>query len=248
LKSFFDSTPPALNPEDIVLTFTGKKGSELSLPPRVVITFDRGSLNSLLKHSQTTTIDAWKSFRTMYKVEGKQTIITKSSAGGPNIATLVEELSSFGVTEFILLGYCGGIDGKIRIGDVLLVNGAIREEGTSYHYLSDTNKFIYTDWFETWEYTLTMPGFYKGIVWSCDALYRETQKKIKKYKKRGIVAVEMEVASFYAVCKFKKLKGIAFLVVSDVFNNGKWTPGFFAEDFKQGFDRLSYFIMQNVIV
>jgi purine-nucleoside phosphorylase len=64
----------------------------------------------------------------------------------------------------------------------------------------------------------------------------------------GIHAVEMEVASFYAVCKAKKLKGVAFLVVSDLFRQNKWKPGFSELSFKEGIRRLREFFLEQVIL
>lgn len=64
----------------------------------------------------------------------------------------------------------------------------------------------------------------------------------------GIHAVEMEVASFYAVCKAKRLKGIAFLVVSDIFRQNRWKPGFSEESFKEGTRKLREFFLEHGIL
>jgi len=86
-----------------------------------------------------------------------------------------------------------------------------------------------------------------GIIWSCDAIYRETEKKIEGYNRKGILAVEMEVASFYSVCKYRGVKAIAFVVVSDLLINGIWKGGFHDGSFKRGAKRLFDFIIEKVI-
>ena len=171
--------------------------------------------------------------------------MTRSYFGGPNVGALVEELSAFGVREFILWGYCGAISENVAVGDVLVAKGALREEGVSYHYLPADDDFVYSGWYTEWEDSAKEAGIREALVWSCDALYRETATKILKYRQMGISGVEMEVASLYAVCAYKRLKSIAFLVVSDSFRNGTWNGGFSTDLFKQGARKLSTFIFEN---
>jgi uridine phosphorylase len=290
LKKFFDASPPLLNPADLVITFTKRKREELALPPRAIITFDSGDLKRTLNAKKHRLIDEWTPFRWIYGIDGSNTAATKSHFGGPNVAALVEELSAFGVQEFILWGYCGGIGETINVGDVIIAKGALREDGTSYHYLDDRKSeshqrgddrkdischplddaengsspsppfakgglggfpsydFVYTDWFDHWTGEAKGQGFQEGLIWSCDAIYRETRDKVLNYRKIGISAVEMEVASFYAVCKLKGLKGIALLVVSDSLKDDRWTPGFHTKPFRQGVKKLAEFITTKVIM
>ncbi|MCX8111384.1 MAG: hypothetical protein N3D15_09080 [Syntrophorhabdaceae bacterium] len=248
MKRFFDNSPVILNPHDLVTTFTKKTGDELTLPKRSLIVFNPGDLRHILGRLKHSLVDAWSGFRSIYRIEGKDTVVVRSGFGGPNIAGLVEELACFGVEEFFIWGYCGGIKEGLSFGDVIGAKGALREDGVSYHYLdTDTDDTIYTDWIDCWHDYINEYNFLDGIVWSCDAIYRETEKKIKRYSRKGILAVEMEVASFYSVCSYRDVKGMAFLVVSDLFLNGKWNPGFHEEPFKKGVKRLSDFIIENVI-
>ncbi|MCX5817596.1 MAG: nucleoside phosphorylase [Proteobacteria bacterium] len=247
MRRFFDSSPPLLNPVDLVSAFTGRTAEELALPERVIIVFDSGDLKRVLNKKKHRLIDAWLNFRWLYRIEESNTIITRSYFGGPNIAALVEELAVFGVKEFVIWGYAGGIDNQLKIGDVIVAKGALREDGISYHYVDDEDDFVYSDWFEEWEQHTKEWGFREGIIWSCDAIYRETREKIRKYRKAGISAVEMEVASFYAVCTFKGVKGIALLIVSDLLNDEGWTGGFHTKPFREGVKKMSKFMQEMVV-
>ena len=253
MKEFYDSSPALLNPIDLVRAFTKKTTGELALPARAIIVFLPGDLKNILARKNHRPIKSWARLRQMYHVENTGTIILKSFFSGPNIAALVEELSSFGVKEFILWGYCGGINGEIRPGDVIAANGALREEGTSWHYIKssgskDREEFIYTNWFDEWEESIAEEGFRKGLIWTCDALYRETENKVIRYRKMGISAVEMEVASFYTVCRYRGVKGIAFLIVSDLLNESGWTPGFHTKEVEKGTQKLLNFIVEKTII
>lgn len=247
MKRFFDSSPPLLNPVDLVSAFTGKTAEELALPERAIIVFDSGNVKRILNGKKYRLIDTWLNFRWLYRIEECNTIITSSYFGGPNIAALVEELAAFGVKEFVVWGYAGGIDSQLRIGDAILAKGALREDGVSSHYIDDGNDFVYSDWFEEWEQHTKEQGFREGIIWTCDAIYRETRGKIRKYREAGISAVEMEVASFYAVCKFKGVKGIAFLIVSDLLNDEGWISGFHTKPFREGVKKISKFMQEMVV-
>jgi uridine phosphorylase len=248
LRSLFDPSSPALKAPDIVLAITGKKPEELQLPRRAIITFNIGDAKIFLGIKNQKPIKGWTPFRNLFLINDSETIVTRCYFGGPNIAALVEELSAFGVREFILWGYCGGISDDIEIGDLLIAEGALRQDGVSYHYLDNTDDYVFTDWFPKWHEKAALSGIRPAVIWSCDAIYRETKNKISSFKKMGIHGVEMETASFYAVCKAKKLRGITFLVVSDCFKQHKWKPGFFDEAFREGARKMGNFLMNEALL
>jgi len=151
LRSLFDPSSPILKPTDIVRTFTGKSLEELRLPRRAIITFSMGDVKALLKNTHQKPIKTWSGFRSIFRIDNTETVITRCLFGGPNVAALVEELSAFGVREFVLWGYCGGISDDLSIGDVLIAEGALRQDGVSYHYLDSADDFVYTGWLHKWQ-------------------------------------------------------------------------------------------------
>jgi len=247
LKRFFDNSSPLLNPADLVEAFSGRSKKELALPERAIVVFHPGNLKRLVQMTGAEIIDEWSGFRSIYRVPQSGTVITRSYFGGPNIAALVEELGAFGVKEFVLCGHCGAISNTLRIGDVIVSKGALREDGASHHYLDDQEDIVCSEWAEKWLSPAREKGFHEGLIWSCDAIYRETANKIERYGKQGILAVEMEVASLYAVCAFRKLKGVAFLAVSDIFYNGTWKGGFRARALKKADQGLTDFLLEKVV-
>lgn len=247
MKRFFDPSRVLLDPQAIVRAFTKKETHELMLPPRVIITFSDADLGRLTAGRAASIVKAWAPFRTIYHLPGTSTAAIRSSFGGPNIAALMEEFSAFGVREFVLWGYCGGMAPDSAVGDIYLAGRALREEGVSYHYLEDEEDMILSHWAQDWIPAGVEAGFRVADIWTTDAIYRETQSKIDACIERGISAVEMEAASFYAVGRAKDLKAVAFLVVSDVFNNGKWLSGFHTKAFKEGVKKLSLFMNEKAV-
>jgi uridine phosphorylase len=69
-------------------------------------------------------------------------------------------------------------------------------------------------------------GFREGPVWTTDAIYRETRKKVEYFQKNHVLAVEMETSALLTVGEFRHVEVGAILVVSDELSTFKWRPGF----------------------
>jgi uridine phosphorylase len=247
MRSFFDPSAPVLTPAELVLAFTGATPEALLLPRRAVIVFTPADLSRLVRETGAEPVPVWLPFRRLYRPRGRQTVLARSPIGGPAVAALVEELAAFRVREFCLWGYCGGISADVSIGDAILATAAFREEGVSSHYLESEDELVGSEWAAQWELPSEKARILTGAVWTSDALYRETADKVAAYAERGVLGVEMEVASLYAVCKHKGLKAVAFLVVSDVVRPNGWQSGFKSVQLQKGVARLSAYIRKYVI-
>lgn len=151
-------------------------------------------------------------------------LIALSPLGGPAAANLMEELIFVGIKYFIGVGSCGAIkDANIDPDQYFVPDLAIREEGVSYHYLPPS-RFVETSTKLNAAITKTLDkhdeAHFSGIVWSTDAMYRETPARIKARIADGALACEMETASLAAIAKAKKLHYSCILYYSD-YNNGK---------------------------
>ncbi len=247
MRSFFDRSAPVLTPADLVLAFTGAKPEALLLPRRAVIVFTPTDLGRLVNRTGADLLPEWQPFKRLYRPRGKEIVLARSRLGGPALAALVEELAAFGVREFCLWGYCGALDAGVSLGDVVLATAALREEGVSSHYLEDDEEVVESEWVAQWEMSSRKAGILPGLVWTCDAIYRETAGKVARYAERGVLGVEMETASFYAVCKQRCLKAVAFLVVSDLLRPDSWESGFKSAELQKGIDLLSAYIQKHVL-
>ncbi|MBF0231661.1 MAG: nucleoside phosphorylase [Desulfamplus sp.] len=72
-----------------------------------------------------------------------------------------------------------------------------------------------------------------GRVWTTDAIYRETQKKVAFFRDMGALAVEMECSALFAVAAYRKIDIAALLIVSDDLSSPEWKPGFKSVLFKE---------------
>ncbi len=155
--------------------------------------------------------------------------------GSPNAAGSMEELAALGVKNFIACGSAGLIDHTFDGKKMLVVESAVRDEGTSYHYaeadvLAETDKFL-TKCIEQAMKTHNM-NYEVGRAWTTDAIYRETEKLIKLRLKQKCVAVEMECATWCVVAKKLGLRFAQFLFFSDAVNGvDDWS--FFPEKYRK---------------
>lgn len=154
----------------------------------------------------------------------KDALIALASIGAPAAAALMEELSVFGIKEFIAIGTAGCLDEKIK-DKFLVVQKAIRDEGVSYHYLKP-EPYVSTssELDEEIENYLKEKNldYVLGTTWTTDAIYRETTDKLKMAKDLGSVAVEMECAAWASVAKFRGFKFSQILYFSDVLSKTSW--------------------------
>ncbi len=150
-------------------------------------------------------------------------LIALCPLGGPAAANLMEELIYVGVKYFIGTGSCGVIVGA-DYDEFFVPQKAIREEGVSYHYLP-AKKFVQTSKIINTALIKVLKShnekYNTGIVWTTDAMYRETPMRIVARIKDGARAVEMETASLSAVAKAKGVEYGCLLYYSD-FNNGNF--------------------------
>ncbi len=234
---FFDSEKESrVKAREMVKLFTishGVSEQDLSLPPLAIVTFGRRMLNGLVHMARGSRIEAWHGRNPslfLAKVGKRRVVLTRSPYGAPGAVILLEELIAFGVRQIVFVGYCGSIRDEVGLGEIVLPTAAVREEGTSYHYLpmgeACRPDMTLLDSLHQW---LQQRGMRvrAGPVWTTDALYRETDRKIERYRGQGVLAVDMEISALFAVGVVRKVGVVAMLLVSDHFSRSHWTPGFF---------------------
>ena len=114
---------------------------------------------------------------------------------------------------------------NIKVGQLLLVDGAIRDEGFSFHYV-EPSRIIYsdkklTDKIAAYLEKCNIP-FLRGITWTTDAIFRETPDKIALRKEEGAKIVEMEQAGCIAVAQFRGFDYGAIIYGGDDVASEQW--------------------------
>jgi uridine phosphorylase len=145
--------------------------------------------------------------------------------GGALAASLLEEVIAYGCRKFIVCGGCGVLEKDIAVGHLIVVSGAIRDEGVSYHYLPPGREVQAQEaGIAVLKATLERRGvpYRVGKTWTTDAPYRETPAKIAAHKSEGCIVVEMEAASLMAVAQFRGVTLGQVLYGGDDLSGSEW--------------------------
>lgn len=176
------------------------------------------------------------------KINNKNFALCRAPLGAPAATQLLDWLISYGVKQVIAFGTAGVLEDLPEKNLVLPVR-AIRDEGTSFHYMKP-GRFVSleSDFLNQIERILTdLKIEYKEITtWTTDAIYRETPKKIAQFRQLGASTVEMECAALAACAQFRKIDFAQMLfsadslVEFDNYDEREWGANFHDEGFEIG--------------
>jgi len=233
---FFDPDAESLvTPSELVKNLTRPwiNAKALQVEASVLICVTPHDLRAFAKMLQGEPVKAWKGFREVYRgsAGAGRVTIARTPFGAPGCVALAEELAAFGTKRIIFMGYCGSLQPSVRAGDIIVPSEAIREEGTSYHYLPPDVAVqphqeilgVIRDCLERKK----IP-YHQGKIWTIDAIYRETKGKVKQYQAEGVLGVEMELAALFAFGMARQVAVGGLLVVADELSAESWLPRFFA--------------------
>lgn len=158
---------------------------------------------------------------------GKKIALFLSRVGAPACVAGLEEIIALGAKKIVQFGCCGVLNQSVVGRKIIIPSQAIRDEGTSYHYVSNSEE-IDADKnslaiLEQCLKSLDIP-YVIGKTWTTDAFYRETPRLLEERKKQGCLCVEMECSASLAVAQFRNIKIIQFLYGADNLDSEKWEP------------------------
>ena len=198
------------------------KNFEIKPLPKNAIIFCMGKWDEILKETfgAELYLEKLKQFlgsTPVYKIPGASDwCFVHGGPGAPVCADAVETLHALGVSNVVLVGMVGGFGLNCEIGDLVVPNKILSREGTSLHYQGRRNWAINNFDCGLYDY-LTNSGFkvLTNPTVSTDAVYRQTFKKEKCWRKKGCIGVDCEASAFLNVAKFLKIKAQCIFVVSD---------------------------------
>jgi len=200
------------------------------MPERVVICFFREVLMQLRMRYPMTVIQQLGGesgdnpiYRMM--VDDTPIALLHPGVGAPLASAFMEELIALGGNKFIACGGAGVLSSDIPVGGLIIPESAVRDEGTSYHYLPPSREVHGNPQaIKAIEDTLTAHDipYQVGKTWTTDGIYRETRKKVNARKAEGCLVVEMETAAFFAVAQFREVIFGQILYGGDDLGGEQW--------------------------
>lgn len=223
LEEFDDTKRAVINPDQIIDRVS-------NMPEIAVACFSKDLFLKIVAGAKCVEIAELLSAngkKTIYELTYKNVRMALFMIGvsASFAATEVEEVHAMGVSKFVVFGNCGVLDNTIEDCGIIIPTRAIRDEGTSYHYLKpdrtiEVNK-KYKDLFK--EILADFKYDYKeGTTWTTDAFYRETRKKVAQRKQEGAICVEMECSALQAVADFRNLDFFTFFYAGDSLESPVW--------------------------
>jgi len=214
--------PAVFNPENLMReTWRQKSLRSGMVPPFCILDPDGDIVAHLLQNKRAERDPTWACYHTtLYRFEqnGMAFGIIGCAVGGPFAVLLAEQLFVSGCELLVSVTSAGQIVPLRTPPYFVLIERALRDEGTSHHYLAPSN---YVDLLPDVESRLAqalnqfIPAVERGAAWTTDAPYRETAEAIEAARAEGVLAVEMEAASLYAFAQAKQKPVVCFAHITN---------------------------------
>ncbi len=179
--------------------------------------------------------------------EGKTVSFGNGGLYAADCAIMGEIYCAGGVEHMIRVGSCGSLQKNIAVGDIIIVTGAIRDEGTTPNYVPDrfpavadvnmVNVLIKA------AESLNVP-YHLGLSWTTDALLRETRELIDHMSELGVKATDMISSSILTIAHLKFRQAGIILAVSDNMITGEL--GFLSPRFKAAEENITKIALEAV--
>lgn len=204
-----------------------------SVPDICILDPDGDIVRRLRDSGDARKDETWPGYHTdLYRFErnGEEFGIVGCAVGAPFAVLVAEQLFASGCEFLISVTSSGQILPKDDPPYFVLIERALRDEGTSHHYRS-AGRYATLDpdlcaSLETECEPVSRP-VYTGATWTTDAPFRETEAAIERAKSEGVLAVEMEAAALYSFADVRERPVVCFAHVTNQMGQAE-------EDFEKG--------------
>lgn len=193
-----------------------KRLPECDIPEICVLDPDGDIVSYLNKSGRTSVNPCWAGYHTTmheFELNGQAVGIIGQAVGASFAVLLAEQMFASGCGLLISITSAGTINPPSDNEQFILIKEALRDEGTSYHYLPPKEPaHLNRELLDNLQDLQSNPKLSVGIgtSWTTDAPYRETQSAIRKAEEKGVTAVEMEAAALYAFAQAKQQPVLCF--------------------------------------
>ncbi len=190
------------------------------------------------------------------ELDGHRVTVGNGGRYSADTAITTELLCAAGVETLVRVGSCGSLQETVKLGDIVIVTGAVRGDGASPRYVTDDFDTLFrpsarephegeahlalphprvTEALTRAAESLGAP-VHHGVVFTTDALFRETPRLLAGLEEEGTTAIDMVTAAFLTVAQSQGARAGAILAVSDECVSGKL--GFQGPAFRQAEQRI----------
>lgn len=210
------------DPEQAAVLMPDHEKLDVTLPPIAVFAFLGDLIDEYAKENHLPVLAQFVSATKVYPVygmncSGKEICLCQAPVGAPAAVQIMDWLIAYGVKRILSCGSCGALE-PLPENHFLVPAKALRDEGTSYHYLPPA-RFAETD--REIRRVIEQCFREKGLAyqecttWTTDGFYRETKQKVLARRAEGCSVVEMECAALAACAEFRGAAFGQFLFTAD---------------------------------
>jgi len=180
---------------------------------------------------------------TMYTGDFAGTRVTSINGGrfSADTAITTEILCNAQPKAMIRIGSCGALSNDVKIGDLIVIDSALRGDGVTPYYVNDKNYQPASDKKLTDALFEVAKGsgntVHRGRTWSTDAILRETREHVGNAIKENCIAVDMVTSTFLTICDQYKIPATAIMAVSDHIISGE-----------MGFMDTNYYMAEHAMI
>lgn len=234
LENKITSSPSVFTPAALLREARRQKGqAAVDVPSVCVLDPDGDIVRRLRNTGRSQALKDWPCYHTILDIftsAGQTLGIVGCAVGAPFAVLVAEELFASGCRLLVSLTSAGQITPAMPIPYFMVIDRALRDEGTSYHYTAPS------------EYAEAEPRLVAkavealmkkglpamvGSSWTTDAPFRETSEAIEIARLKGVLAVEMEAAALYAFARAKNAKVLCLAHVTNAMGQN-------GQDFEKG--------------
>lgn len=233
--------PSLITPEKSLYYYKNLGLLPSCLPPKTIIfCYSNSLMKKVLANYRMKQCDGM--LNKIYLFEDYPDVaIVHFGVGASVNAMRLDYLFTWGVKRCISIGFAGGLQKGLSIGDIIVCDKAIRDEGTSHHYIPAA-KYAYPSEEFTNILCQTLAEnkipYHKGASWTTDAFFRQTKEEIQQCQKENVMTVEMEASALFTVASLHGAEIISFFTVSDTLGDLEWKPDFKNVKAQEGLDTL----------
>jgi uridine phosphorylase len=234
LENKSPAMPSVFSPVALLREARRQKGlAAADVPPVCILDPDGDILRRLKNTGEAKRLETWACYHTdlyTFALAGETIGIIGCVVGAPFAVLIAEELFACGCQRLISVTSAGQIVAVSTPPYFVVINRALRDEGTSYHY-ADPSEFAEAEPHLAANVAKALSdeglSVFVGPSWTTDAPFRETVEAIEAARAKGILAVEMEAAALFT---FARIRNTSVLCLAHVTN----TMGQAQEDFEKG--------------
>ena len=131
-------------------------------------------------------------------IDDNELAIFNAPVGASACVGILEDIFVLGADKLVLFGTCGVLDEDIKETSIIIPSHALRDEGTSFHYVEASDEI------------------------AVNGIFRETNGKLKARKSAGAICVDMECSAVAALAKFRGVDICHFFYAADHLSEGNW--------------------------